>query len=157
MHVSFSLVQALHDGKKPPVPCPKKFARCMFPCCFRKSTPLMLEKSEDGVVLRKKRKPGQKGLSCSPPAHCISLTLPIVQCLNKYIYILILIQFHSLVMHVPLLKGRRKQRGTKVKKTKSARVVPEVDDAEVRCVAFPKQQRVGRHTYIQHTCTCKRV
>ena len=52
---------ALHDGRKPPVPCMKKFTRCLFPCCFRQSTPMMLDKAENGVVMKKKRKPGQKG------------------------------------------------------------------------------------------------
>ena len=52
---------AMHDGKRPPVPCPKKFAQCIFPCCFRKATPMLLEKSEGGTVLKKKRKAGQKG------------------------------------------------------------------------------------------------
>eukprot|EP00750_Incisomonas_marina_P028659 INCI681.3.p1 GENE.INCI681.3~~INCI681.3.p1 ORF type:complete len:373 (-),score=82.67 INCI681.3:80-1198(-) len=51
---------ALHDGKRPPVPCIKKVAKTIFPCCFRQSSALSLDKTADGVALKKKRKAGQK-------------------------------------------------------------------------------------------------
>ncbi len=62
MHEKKSIEEymALHDGKQPPVPCIKKFVQTVFPCCLRQSGALVLDKSVDGAVLKKKRKAGQK-------------------------------------------------------------------------------------------------